>query len=101
MNSALRDVLIAHIDGAVPYSHWDRTRQISLRSALSHGLLECEWSMVPAPSKQKRPAGTVLTEKGRAALTAALADWADALSRAGFDRKAAVAGDAVLAEAAE
>ncbi len=82
----MRDILIEHLDGKrVPYivraksrsfedCHNSMGRHPTLRSAVSRGLLRVTGS----------PPHTVMTESGREALSKTLADWADALIRAGY-----------------
>lgn len=78
MTCALRDFLIEHIDGPVPIllqkDHRNRrmVRSACIRSGFVH----------PYPWGTNRPKETRITDKGRQALCAALADWAEALIRA-------------------
>jgi hypothetical protein len=69
----LRDVLIEHLDGRqvpvadlLPHSRRRRT----MRTAVTHGLIEHGW-----------PGHTVITERGREELSVLLADYAEALTR--------------------
>jgi hypothetical protein len=88
ITSSIRDVLIEHIDGKRPFvlrakskafqdSHDAIVRAPSIMASLRNGYLRMTGS----------PPFTVLTESGREVLARALADWADALSRAGFERR--------------
>jgi DNA-binding PadR family transcriptional regulator len=71
-----RDILIEHIDGPVQIIVGDPHRSTRLRALRSLGLLRFDHY------SSSRPRQTHITEKGRAALAEALADWADALVRA-------------------
>lgn len=82
---ASRDLLIEHIDGQRPFVSKGSPRLTTLRSCLTRG-----WIRFDDPG---RPKNTVITEAGRRALALALADWADALVRAGFSAESAPAED--------
>jgi hypothetical protein len=88
LTTGMRDVLIEHIDGPVPIvrttdftgieAHAMATRYKSVWALLDRGLLKKDRELVPK--------FTIITEPGRAELAKALADWADALVRAGYSR---------------
>jgi hypothetical protein len=91
----MRDVLIEHIDGPVqivracnisgPAAHRMSLRWKSVWALMDRDLLRTD--------QTSPPRYTVITETGRAELAKALADWADALVKAGYevsDRAAAV-----------
>jgi hypothetical protein len=81
----MRDVLIEHIDGPVPIvracnmtgieASAMATRYKSVGALLGRDLLRVD--------RPCAPRFTIVTEAGRGVLSAALADWADALMRAG------------------
>lgn len=73
--TSMRDALIDHIDEAQPVN-LKATNYSTIRAAVDRGFLRYH------PQQCLRPTKTVLTEKGREALAIALADWADALTRA-------------------
>jgi hypothetical protein len=89
ISSAMRDVLIEHLDGpaailAPSGCTWNRTdahdtaranRFRTMKALIERGMLR--------PDANMRPRLTHITTAGRAALAEALADWADALTRAG------------------
>lgn len=77
ISDRMRDVLIEHIDGPVAVS----TKQDPLNPRLGtvKALVARDFLR---PDRELRPRFTIITEVGRAALCAALADWGDALSRA-------------------
>ena len=82
----LLNMLIAHIDGKrVPYS----VRETTTYQADSHVVTWHRRTMLAAINQgliritHERPPHTVLTPKGRDVLAKALADYADALVRAG------------------
>jgi hypothetical protein len=70
-----RAVLVAHIDGPVGFSPHLPMQRLATHGLLLRGLL--------APLPEGRPTHTVLTPAGRRVLGAILAEWAEALSRAG------------------
>jgi hypothetical protein len=77
ISAAMRDVLIGHIDGPVEFAPRDRDpaniRSV-VRALLSRDLLHA--------SNPNRPGHTFITAAGRRELCKALANWADALTRA-------------------
>jgi hypothetical protein len=79
LTKAQRDLLIDHVDGEVPVilanNHYISTIRNSL---MKMGLLK---SSTPHTNW---PRATLLTERGRLALSMVLADYADALVRAGL-----------------
>lgn len=83
----MRDVLIAHLDGVgVPIvtprgSGIDDASEIARRFQTTKRLLERGFLRT---DNVKKPRLTFITEGGRAVLAKALADWADALVRAGY-----------------
>lgn len=81
ISPALRDLLIEHIDWPIPFRVRDVARHAVVKAALGR-----EW-LYTQPYGVFRPTHTVLTEKGRAVLAAALADWAEAMVRAGFEQE--------------
>lgn len=74
ISTPLRDLLIEHIDGPVAVRVADCARYCRIHGAVRAKLLTFD--------RPRRPRQTAITERGRAALAEALADWADALSRA-------------------
>jgi hypothetical protein len=86
LTTGMRDVLIEHIDRPVPIvrasiltgaeAHAAATRYKSVGALINSGCLRTD--------RPAAPRTTIITEVGRAALAAALADWADALARAGY-----------------
>jgi hypothetical protein len=78
MKAELRDLLIEHIDGPRPYIKADHADRNRVQGAVTTGLLLFDQARHPL----KTPKATVLTRKGRQALSLALAQWADALKRA-------------------
>jgi hypothetical protein len=84
----MRDVLIEHIDGPVPIirgcnisgpnAKTIATRYKSVWALMDRGLLEKDRDFAPR--------FTIITDDGRTELAKALADWADALVRAGYGR---------------
>jgi hypothetical protein len=91
VSNAMRDVLIKHLDGAaVPISApsgstWNRSaehdRRRAIRFRTTRWLVELK---MLRDDGHRPPRATTITDKGRAALAAALADWAEALVRAGY-----------------
>lgn len=79
----MRDVLIAHIDGPTPVTGF-HTREylVTVRSLLARGLLATDFSG-DWGRRSKRYGSTFITDTGRKALAWLLADWADAVTRAG------------------
>lgn len=77
---SLRDLLIEHIDGPVDVivSKQNGTRAMALRL----GFIRPDFQGMRGTQNPDRPRRTYITEKGRQELAAALADWADALSKA-------------------
>jgi hypothetical protein len=73
-----RDILIEHIDGPAPYETAVPHRGTRVRAMMTAGLLYAP----PCTIRLKR---TFITDKGRAALAEALADWADAIVRSRSD----------------
>lgn len=78
---AMRDLLIEHIDGPAPYIISDR-RSRQVRAAVQLGYLSYGRGISP-----KRPRFTYINQRGREALAKALANWADALIRARYNRE--------------
>jgi hypothetical protein len=89
LSAAMRDMLIAHLDGQpVPIIHSasvsglsakeSQTRSITIAALISRG-----WIRFNNPNATT-PRCTYLTEPGRHALAQVLAEYADALTRAGF-----------------
>jgi hypothetical protein len=85
LTTGMRDVLIEHIDGPVPifracHSKIDAKamgiRYKSVWSLMDRGLL--------TKDRPCAPRFTIITDLGRDELAKALADWADALVRAGY-----------------
>lgn len=75
LNAAMRDLLIEHIDGdCVQVVLREVARMNLVKGAERLGFLRFD--------RKPRPRKSWLTEKGRAILAKALADWADALVRA-------------------
>jgi hypothetical protein len=74
-----RDMLIQHMDGrGVPPLHRDSGNTYStMCSLLARKLLKSD--------HRCKPPLTHITDDGREALARALADWADALAKAGFE----------------
>jgi hypothetical protein len=71
----MRDVLIGHIDGPMAFAPRDRANAGSVvRALLSRDLLHA--------NNPNRPSHTFITAAGRRELCKALANWADALTRA-------------------
>ena len=80
ISASIRDMLIDHLDGrVVPVDVTIRGRAITLFACLERGFIRYDHP----PSRY----ATVITTLGRAALAEALAEWAEALVRAGFDLK--------------
>ena len=90
-NSAARDLLIEHIDGTPvtlrfykkddPYiSHGQRLAMSAKRRLI--GALLVAGFLKTVCCEDGVGMETIITEKGRGALAAALADWADAIVRA-------------------
>jgi hypothetical protein len=85
-----RDLLIDHLDGPAPIvnsplarrEHAANWKTVSARREALKGLVER--GLLRLDMRHRTPRTTVMTEKGRAALAAALADWAEALVRAGY-----------------
>jgi len=86
ISTQMRDVLIDHLDGQkVPIlrvadvsgieAHDRASRQATTTALIARGLLKTD-------GRLSAPRFTVITEAGRRILSAMLADWADALSRA-------------------
>ena len=85
----MRDVLIDHLDGCgVPIIRTSacnpglRNFELAARINTTHALLLRRFIR---PDEKINPTHTYITDSGRAALAAALADWAEALIRAGYD----------------
>lgn len=74
ISNKLRDLLIEHIDGPRNLDVRDRLNHQTMTGAIKTKLLRTDGL--------KHPKQTFITEKGRQELAAALADWADALSKA-------------------
>jgi hypothetical protein len=74
-----RDMLIQHMDGrGVPPLHRDSGgRYHTMCSLLARSMIKSD--------HRRKPPLTYITDKGREALAGALADWADALEKAGFE----------------
>jgi hypothetical protein len=93
ISPSMRDVLIEHLDGPVAIiapgaargleAMALATRATTLRALLNRGLLRTDAYVL-------RARHTIMTEAGRRELAEALADWADALVRAGQLRADAV-----------
>lgn len=86
ITARIRDLLIEHIDGPVPFRvrpqwHKDFGRPMVVKAAIKAGLLR------PDCPHTNRPRFTVITEAGREQLSKALADWADAIIRAQYNRE--------------
>jgi hypothetical protein len=84
LSTSLRDLLIEHIDGRpVPLRTYSRSTMMRSSSApyqsvaalIKRGYLEARVGADGVPTE------TIITEKGRAALAAVLADMADAMRR--------------------
>lgn len=71
ITAQMRDLLIEHIDGPQLYRISQNNRINRVRGAITLGYL--------VPDRISYPRNTSLTDKGRAALCKALADWADAI----------------------
>lgn len=83
LTRAMRDVLIEHLDGReVRLVVGDSHRQKTMASLLDRGMVR------PSHLRQRH---TVITEPGRIALAKALADWAEALVRAGHSAESPAA----------
>lgn len=80
LSACVRDLLIEHIESVVPLvrtvtrAEAGRTRM--RRVLIAQGALRYD--------RQDFPRATLITERGRQRLATALADWADALVRAGY-----------------
>jgi hypothetical protein len=81
LSEAKRRILIEHIDGPVPMNRENIYRIHTINSLMGAGLLRNALSG-PAPALG-RPRALVLTEDGRWAVSLLLADYAEALVRAG------------------
>jgi hypothetical protein len=77
INAAMRDVLIGHIDG--PMEFLPRDRDPSNHSSVVRALLSRKLLHADNPN---RPGYTFITNDGKRELCKALANWADALTRA-------------------
>jgi hypothetical protein len=75
-----RDMLIAHVDGAVDVTVHDH-RQVVIRASLIRNGMLRPFHSGPKPI---RPKATILTERGRYALAAVLSHYAESLVRAGM-----------------
>jgi hypothetical protein len=75
---AQRQILIEHIDGAVPVVRGDQCRTQTTNALLANGLLR-DASHCGVGSS--RPRETLLTERGRETVARVLAEYADALSK--------------------
>lgn len=75
-----RDALIAHLDGPAPLIIAPRDRETAALMRETHRLAARGFLRYDRPD---RPRATIITESGRMLLARALADWADALARAG------------------
>jgi hypothetical protein len=75
-----RDMLIEHVDGPVDVTVRDHRRVCVRDSLITNGMLRPDHSG-PRPI---RPKATILTERGRYALAAVLAHYAESLIRAGM-----------------
>jgi hypothetical protein len=73
-----RNMLVDHIDGPVDMTLTDPRIIQGRNTLIDQGLLQT------SPPQAVRPRITILTELGRMALAAILAEYADALVRAGF-----------------
>jgi hypothetical protein len=96
LSTAMRDLLIDHIDGPVGLNVSDCHRYNRVRGAIAQGYLSWTGGVI-------RPKGTELTDRGKMALCQALAEWADALIKARDSRDAlftALLDQAVAADAA-
>jgi hypothetical protein len=85
----IRDLLISHIDGPVPLyngiqigSIMEKTERY-FRLRLLVKVVEFGWL---AFDRKVSPEATLLTDKGKEILCQALADWADALTRARWEQ---------------
>ena len=72
LSTAMRDLLIEHIDRDVPLNISDCNRYNRVRGAVQSGYLMWVGGVI-------RPKGTTLTDHGKKVLCHALAEWADAL----------------------
>jgi hypothetical protein len=77
LSLAKRDLLIEHIDTAVLVHHKHASRTIVAKSLMRDGLIRADMAGA-------RPSATVLTPAGREAVAMILADYADAMVRAGL-----------------
>ena len=88
ISRAMRDVLIEHLEGReVPIVHRPlkgleaseaSIRRTTIQALINRGLLRTD--------NRSMSRVTIMTPNGRAVLTEILADWADALERAGYER---------------
>lgn len=88
LSNSIRDLLIEHIDGPVPISAGIIPGSMTEKTDLylrGRALTNCFDRDYLVPDRRVSPTSTMLTEQGRAVLCEALADWADALSRANWD----------------
>lgn len=89
INTLMRDVLIKHMDTPVSINRRGDDYKTIL-AAVQRGWL-C-YGIFGSDGRKNaqvvfRPRITYITDEGRAALAAALADWADAMMTANFDRR--------------
>lgn len=84
----MRDILIEHIDGPVPIGgkiipgSMTEKSDLYLRGRALNNCFAREWLV---PDRAVSPTSTMLTEQGRAVLCEALADWADAITKANWN----------------
>ena len=81
LTTVMRDFLIKHIDGSstvpVDFVVCNSAALQTARAAIEHGWVKLDGL--------RHPKRSFITDKGREILAGALADWADALVRAGYD----------------
>jgi hypothetical protein len=87
LTTGMRDVLIEHIDGPVPIV---RAGNLSGARCKAEAIrYKSVWALMDRGLLIQRPGFsprfTIITEAGREELAKALADWADALVRAGYE----------------
>lgn len=83
----MRDLLIEHIDGPVPITGRIRLGSMTENTDVfmrCRALTLCFDRGWLAPDRKVSPTSTLLTDQGREVICEALADWADALSRANW-----------------
>jgi hypothetical protein len=89
-----RDVLIAHLDGTPVPIIFPASCSDSFAACEAQGRYQTTMALVTRgflrTDNKLRSTHTMITEDGRNAIAAALADWADALVRANYAREAAI-----------